>query len=197
MVFDKIQEIMKPPATKADPNAFKPFGNTPVNPLTGNPMYGNKSHGGIPGRSGLGDSHLGQHANLIKLKLADDRVKVYEDVKKVAERTEMELDEGKVVVYKDYGFSPTLAQYKKIDVLGIDGQVRGSIDMIPNDRTTAHTGYKFIYNGSMIGTGSGDIGLFIAQAIVSRAIQPRTGMGTGVDGEIITTITNILKMKRA
>jgi hypothetical protein len=38
--------------------------------------------------------------------------------------------------------------------------------------------------------------LLIAQQLVSRTIQPRSGKGTGIDGEIITTINSVLNSKR-
>lgn len=198
MAFDSIEDLMKPkmPVAK-DPNApAKPFGDTPIDPLTGHPIYGNR----VTGTSGgpkIGDSHMGQHATLLRERLEDGKVKIYQDPKAIAERVEIQVPEGLVVIYKDYGFAKTLAHYKRIDILGIDGQLRGSIDMIPQDRTVTHTAYRFFYEGSEIGKGNGDIGLFVAQKLVSRNVAPRSGMGTGIDDEIITTIQHVLASKRA
>jgi hypothetical protein len=190
MGWDSIDDKLNPP----DPNVVKPFGNTPVNPLTGNPMYGQKI--GYKGPT-LGDSHSGHNANLLRKRLEDGKVKLYTDPKGVSERVEIQVENGLVVVYKDYGFSRTLAHYKKIEILDGDMQPRGSIDLTPTNRTVSHTDYRFFYEGSEIGKGSGDIGLLIAQKLVSRAIQVRSGAGSGVDDEVITTIKNILNLKRA
>lgn len=191
MGWDSIDDKLNPP----DPNKPKPFGNTPVNPLTGNPMYGQKvSYGGKPS---LGDVHTGHSANLLRMRLEDGKVKVYTDSKGVAERDEIQVPEGLVVVYKDFGFSRSLAHYKKIEILDMDMQLRGTIELTPTNRLVAHTDYSFFYEHSMIGKGKGDIGLLIAQKLVSHAIQPRSGQGSGVDDEIITTIKSILSSKRA
>jgi hypothetical protein len=190
MGWDSIDDKLNPP----DPNVVKPFGNTPVNPLTGNPMYGNKISG-YKGPS-LGDSHPGHNATLLRKRLEDGKVKVYTDPKGVAERVEIQVPNGLVVVFKDYGFSRALAHYKMIEILDGDMQPLGKIELEPTNRTVSHTDYRFFYEQSEIGRGSGDIGLFIAQKLVSRAIQPRSGGSTGVDDEIITTINSVLNSKR-
>lgn len=188
MAWESIDDKLKPPS-----NVVKPFGDTPVNPLTGNPMYNQKMSYGGPS---LGDTHAGHNANLLRQRLEDGKVKVYTDPKGVSERVEIQVPNGLVVVFKDYGFSRTLAHYKTIEVLDMEMQPLGTIELQPTNRLITHTDYRFFYEGSEIGKGNGDIGLFIAQALVSNTIQPRSGKGTGVDGEVITTINNILNQKR-
>ena len=190
MGWDSIDDKDKPLAA----NVAKPFGNTPVNPLTGNPMYGNKISG-YKGPS-LGDVHAGHNATLLRQRLEEGKVKVYTDSKGVSERVEIQVPNGLVVVYKDYGFSPTLAHYKSIEILDLEKQTLGTIELDPTNRTVSHTDYRFFYEKSEIGRGNGDIGLLIAQQMVNRTIQPRSGKGTGVDGEVITTIYSILNSKR-
>jgi hypothetical protein len=189
MAWESIDDKLKPP----DPSVVKPFGNTPVNPLTGNPMYGQRVSYGGPS---MGDSHQGHNATLLRHRLEDGKVKVYTDSKGVSERTEIQMPNGLVIVYKDYGFSRMLAHYKTIEILDMEKQPLGTIELQPTNRLIAHTDYRFFYERSEIGRGSGDIGLLLAQELVSHTIQPRSGKGTGVDGEIVTTIKNILNSKR-
>jgi hypothetical protein len=189
MGWDSIDDKLKP----ADPNVAKPFGNTPVNPLTGNPMY--EKHVSYGGPS-LGDSHQGHNATLLRQRLEDGKVKVFTDPKGVSERTEIQMPNGLVVVYKDYSFSRTLAHYKSIEILDMEKQPLGTIELEPANRLVTHTDYRFFYEKSEIGRGNGDVGLFLAQKLVSKSIQPRSGKGTGVDDEVVTTILSILNSKR-
>lgn len=213
MPFDTIEELLKSknatlpsdpndPAGQNDPNGpkddkdkVKPFGNTPIDPLTGHPIYGGgAASSGL--RATIGDRYSGHRAVILKRSFEDGKVKVFEDGRGLAERTEMIVDEGKIMVYKDYDYQGGLSRYKRIDIYNINEELVGSIKLYPKDKLNPHPIYRFFYEQSEIGLGNGDIALFIAQALVARNIQSRSGAGTSLDGEIITTIKQILDTKR-
>jgi hypothetical protein len=225
MAFDTIEELLKSknpqavvdpndpnkpkdpndPNNPVDPNAvvpppIKPFGDLEVDPLTGHPIFGSGGAGsGL--RATLGDSHMRHKAIILKRSFEDGKVKLYEDARGIAERTEINVEEegkpsGKVVVYKDYDFPGGLAKYKKIDIFSVNEELLGSLNMYPRDKDNPRPVYRFFYDRAEIGSGNGDIALFVAQALVGRNIQSRSGAGTAIDGEIVTTIKHILQTKR-
>lgn len=143
----------------------------------------------------LGDRNSKHPAIILKRTMMDGSVRVYEDSTGGAERTDIIVPEGKVVVHKDYELLVTLAQFKKIVVLSKDDEVKGSIDVIARDRTSPKPVYRFFYNRSEIGGGYGDIGMFLAHKLLGGVMDARTGVGTTVDDEVISTIKEILQSK--
>ena len=144
---------------------------------------------------GLGDSHSGHPAIILKHTLHDGNIKIFEDAKGIAERTEIIIPEGKVVVYKDYEVSEKLAMYKKIDIFSVEDELRGTIDIMPHDRTSPYPAYRFFYEKAEIGGGKGDIALFIGQNFLGENLDSRSGIGTTVDEEVISTIKRVLQTK--
>ncbi len=143
----------------------------------------------------LSGQHLAHPAIILKRTLYDGNVKIFEDAKGIAQRTEILVSEGKIVVYKDYEVSEKLAKYKKIDVFSIEDELRGTIDIIARDRTSPNPSYRFFYEGGEIGAGSGDLALFIAQKFLGENIASRSGIGTYLDEEVILTIKKIFQNK--
>ena len=85
MAFDNLEDFLKaknislpinsndPNSKKDDQDAVKPFGNTPVDPLTGHPMYGSAAkHSGL--RATIGDQHGGHRAIILKRSFEDGKV---------------------------------------------------------------------------------------------------------------------------
>lgn len=144
----------------------------------------------------LGDRHSSHQTIILKRSMLDGNVKIFEDSKGLAERTELTMPTGKVCVYKDYDESGVLAKYKKIDVLSNDGELMGSLSLYPRDRTIAHPVYRVFADRQEIGTAYGDIPLFLAKKLLDASIDPRSGVGTTVDDEVITEIKNLLTNKR-
>jgi hypothetical protein len=89
-----------------------------------------------------------------------------------------------------------LARYKKIDILSHDGELMGSLSLYPRDRTIAHPVYRVFSSRDEIGSAYGDIPLFLAKKLLDASIDPRSGIGTTVDDEVITEIKNLLTNKR-
>lgn len=143
----------------------------------------------------LGDRNSSHPAVILKRTLYEGNVKIYEDAKGIAERCEISLPEGKIVVYKDYEVSEKLAKYKRIDILSLEDNLKGTIDIIPRDRTSPRPGYRFFYERSEIGSGSGDIAIYIAQKFLGESLGSRSAIGTEVDEEVISTIKSVLQSK--
>jgi hypothetical protein len=153
-------------------------------------MFGSRaSHSGL--RATIGDQQGGHRAIILKHLFEDGngKVKIYEDTKGLARQ-------GKILIFKDTDIPGGTVRYKKIEVYSVGEELLGAINMYPKDKFSPHPVYRFFYDQTEIGSGNGDIALFVAHEIVSRTIQARSGAGTSIDGEIITTIKQILQIKR-
>jgi hypothetical protein len=141
---------------------------------------------------GLGDRHSDHEANILKRTLLDGQVKLFEDSTGFAERMEIFLPKGKVVIYKDFEAAEALAKYKKIVILSEDGISKGTIELIPRDRKNPNPVYRCFIDRVEIGSGYGDISFYVAHQLLGGSIDPRSGVGTSVDPEVIATIKQII-----
>lgn len=144
---------------------------------------------------GLGDR--GSHTtNILKRTMIDGQVKVYEDETKKLERTEILAKEGTVNINTEYLQVGSIARIKSIDIISLENEHLGTIDVITDSQTQLHPIYRFSYGGGPIGRGTGDIAMFIAQKMLGADnLDPRYVVGASVDEEVLNTITQLLQRK--
>lgn len=138
---------------------------------------------------------LGDHtATILKKVLLDGKVKVFRNPTDTVEKTVITLVNGKIVIHKDFEQIARLSKFKSIDIYSSDETLLDSIDII-TEESIIHS-YTFYIDRSPIGRGHGDIDECIVNAFVEGSIDPRFLQGSSVDGEVITTIRNVLEGKR-
>src|SRR5579862_6294267 len=72
---------------------------------------------------------------ILKRSLENGAVKVFQDHTGHAEKSEITLPKGKVIVIKDYEQVPALAHYKRIVVLSSEDFPLGTLEVFPQDKT--------------------------------------------------------------
>ncbi|HUQ84713.1 MAG TPA: hypothetical protein VM077_00160 [Candidatus Limnocylindrales bacterium] len=136
----------------------------------------------------------GDHkATILKKVMADGKIKVYRDSQDSVERTEISVNDGKIVITKDYEAVARLSKFKKIDVYSNQDTLLDSIDII-TDSSMIHS-YKFYYHNSPVGRGYGEIAMCLTQSCLEGSVDPRLLAGSAIDPQVIETIQNILKGK--
>lgn len=119
-------------------------------------------------------------------------VKVFHDTTGHAERVEIALPQGKVIVVKDFEKLPTLAHYRKVQITSNNDEVRGTLDIIPSSRQLTNSASRFYEGKIPIGTGSGNIGMAIARQMLPLGDDPRNASDSYVDAEVISEIKALL-----
>lgn len=144
---------------------------------------------------GLGDK--GSHtAKILKRVMLDGQVKTYEDETKKLERTEILAKEGTIEFHTEYVQVGSIARLKSIDIISLEQEHLGTIDVITDSQTQLHPIYRFSYNGNPIGKGTGDVIMFIAQKVLGADnLDPRYVVGASVDDEVLNTIIKLLQRK--
>ena len=90
----------------------------------------------------------------------------------------------------------SITRLKRIEVVSLDNEPLGTVDVITDSQTQLHPIYRFSYHGNQIGNGTGDVAMFIAQKLLGDAeLDPRYTLGASVDPEVITIITKLLQRK--
>lgn len=137
---------------------------------------------------------IGEHkATILKKVMGGGMIKVFTDPIGAAEKIEIELTDGKVVIIKDYEVTPNRAHFKKIDLYSNEDTLLDTIDIVSED-LQIHV-FTFYFHKSPIGKGSGDIGLVIAESLIGGSVDPRYIAAAEVDPEVINTIQTVLKGK--
>ncbi len=148
-------------------------------------------------RFGSHSGKLSEHPMVILKKVLNDGdYKVFQDKTGHAERIEIVVPEGKIVIIKDYEQVPTLAHYKKVDVFGKNDESLGSLEIFFEDRTMKNGTLRFFENKSQIGTGHGDIGIAIASQLLTLSLDPRLVSDSSIDPEVIASIKRMLQGSR-
>jgi hypothetical protein len=137
----------------------------------------------------------GHKATILKKVLNNGAYKIYADITGHVQRTEISLPEGKVIIIKDYEKVPAFAHYRSLTVLSSQDISLGSLSIVPEDRKLPNSSLRFYDGNTQIGSGSGDIGLAIADKLLGIEADPRRTAMSSVDPDIITSITNFLKGK--
>src|ERR1700722_4922419 len=110
--------------------------------------------------------------SILRNMLHDGDVKVYQDISGHAERIEIFLPKGKVVLVKDYEKVPQLAGYKNMTVYSSQDEPLGSFDIFPANRDRVNGEVRFFSGTSQIGIGEGDVGLAIASQLLNFSLPP-------------------------
>ena len=145
---------------------------------------------------GLGDRRSSHPTIILKRTYMDGNIKIFVDSTGGAEKTEILVPEGKVVVYKDFEITPVLSKYKKIQILTVDDELHGSMDLIARDRNSPVPVYRVFFERSELGSANGDIGMLIAHKLLGGSMDASAGIGSSIDDEIINTIKRVLHSKR-
>lgn len=132
-------------------------------------------------------------AHILSYASDDGAIKTFKDETGHAERTEVSLPEGKVIIVKDYENVPTLAHYKKVIVTSSNDDPLGEISIFPEDRMGTSRLVRFFDGTSQIGRGTGNVGMAIAHQLLHMADDPREG--ASVDPEIISSIKALFRGK--
>jgi len=144
---------------------------------------------------GLGDKAHGT-ANILKRTMLNGQMKVYEDETKKLERTEILAKEGTLNFHTEYLTVGSIARLKSIEIISLDNEPLGTVEVITDSQTQLHPIYRFSYHGGPIGRGTGDVAMFIAQKLLGDAeIDPRYTLGSSVDPEVVDIITKLLQRK--
>jgi hypothetical protein len=136
-----------------------------------------------------------EHHPFIILKHSSENgaLKVFQDHTGHAERTEINLPKGKVVIIKDYEQVPALAHYKRIVVLSAEDTPLGTLEVFPQDKTMMTRAVRIFEGTSQIGVGTGNIGMAIARKMMTLNEDPRLGSDSGIDEEVIEVIKELLQ----
>ncbi len=145
---------------------------------------------------GLGDHRSSHPAIILKRTFMDGNIKVFVDSTGGAEKTEILVPEGKVVVYKDFEITPEMSRYKKIDILTIEDELHGTMDLIVRDRTNPRPVYRVFFERGELGSANGDIGMLIAHKLLGGNIDTSAAIGSSIDDEVIDTLKRVLHSKR-
>ncbi len=147
-------------------------------------------------QSGAGSGGWHKHfANILKHAMYDGAIKVFEDETGGAQRTEIVVPEGKVIVIKDFEKLPTLSQYKRIEVYSPDDEFLDALEIFPEDRMSGSSLLRVFYGRFPIGVGSGDLGMIIASKLTGSVMEPRHVGTSSVDDEVVTAIKKMLARK--
>ncbi|HSX08701.1 MAG TPA: hypothetical protein VLF93_00940 [Candidatus Saccharimonadales bacterium] len=130
-----------------------------------------------------------------KSSLENGAVKVFQDHTGHAEKTEIILPKGKIVIIKDYEQVPMLAHYKSIEVLSPEDSLLGRLEVFPQDKEMMTHSVRIFQGTGQIGTGSGNIGMAIARKFISLSEDPRLGADSFVDPEVIDAIKEFLSVR--
>ena len=129
---------------------------------------------------------------ILKRSLENGALKVFQDHTGHAERTEINLPDGKVVVIKDYEQVPVLAHYKRIVVESTEGTPLGTLEVFPQDKSMMTRAVRIFQGTYQIGVGTGNIGMAIARQLMILSEDPRLGSDSSIDAEVIRVIKELL-----
>ena len=143
-------------------------------------------------------SDLMKHpATILKNVSNDGAFKLYIEANGHAQRAEITLPEGRVIIIKDYEELPAYAHYKSVMVLSPQDAILGSLNIVPEDRKRPSSMSQFFDgNNTIIGTGSGDIGMAIASQLFNLPSDPRQSSTTFVDSAVISSIKTMLESNK-
>jgi len=136
----------------------------------------------------------GHSATFLKRNVLDGKIRVFEDEKGGAERAEILIPEGKVVIIKDYEEAPQFAKYQRVDCYSLRDELLGTLTIIQDNRFLKD--YRF-YDGNMpLGRGNGDIVAAIAQKLLGEEVMdPRYVAGSTIDAVVVETIKHMFPRK--
>jgi hypothetical protein len=133
------------------------------------------------------------HPFIILKKMAENgALKVFQDHTGHAEKTEITVPKGKVVVIKDYEQVPALAHYKRIVVESAEGTPLGTLEVFPEDKTMMTRTVRIFQGTGQIGLGTGDIGMAIARKLLTINEDTRLSSDASIDAEVIEVINELL-----
>ena len=130
-----------------------------------------------------------------KSSLENGAVKVFQDHTGHAEKTEIDLPKGKVVVIKDYDEVPALAHYKRIVVFSKENTPLGTLEVFPQNKDMMNGPVRIFEGTAQIGVGYGSIGMAIARQLMTFSEDPRFGTGSSIDSEVIEVIKELLNTR--
>jgi hypothetical protein len=141
---------------------------------------------------GFGE-RAGHETKILKHSYSEGSVKVYVDDTGHAQKTEITIPEGKVVVIKDYEKVPMLAQYRRVEMYSPDDEFIDSLDIFAEDRMSGNSNLRFFSGKYPIGTGMGDIGMIIAHKLTGTSLSLENVGTSSIDPEVITQIKQYFK----
>ncbi len=130
--------------------------------------------------------------SILRNMLHDGDVKIYQDISGHAERIEIYLPKGKVVLIKDYEEVPKLASYKNLSVYSAQDEPLGSFDIFPVNRDRVNGEVRFFNGTSQIGMGEGNVGLAIASQLLNFSLPSGSSTSASVDSDVIASIKELL-----
>ena len=151
----------------------------------------------LMGTSYNSTSGMAHHeANILKQVLADGAYKVFQDTPGEYQRIEILLKDGKtIVLHKEISTKTRLERFKKLEIFSADNQLLDEMELIAEDHLSMNPTYRFFYQHTTLGTGKGEIGLYLAYKLLDLQMDMRYISGSYVDEDVLKTIKEATSSK--